>query len=337
MAEPKTAGSRAGLGARVGAAVVATEAPPTPPLLVAIDNQKSEVRRALPAHLRENADQFVRAALTVVKQTPGLMQCDARSVLGGLMIASQLGLEFGPLGHAYLVPFNNRKTGKKEAQFILGYKGLIDLCWRSGQLDSIEVRDVCEADDFSFDYGLVDSLHHTPNLKANRTDPFAWYGVARFTNGGHYFLVVGKPEIEAHRLRSLAKDSGPWKTDYNAMARKTVVNMMKPFLPLSSEVARNLSRDESVGRGMTIEDLEVESLDYLDAEGYEDPADPDPADDGAKPDADGVVDAELVNDGEIPILYDPRDSSMKRCSRDSKCMFADGHPGLCDVPPAEEN
>lgn len=311
------AGAREGLSDRVSSAVVATE-PPT--LLTQIDRQRAEVERALPVHLKANAEQYVRAALTLVKQTPGLMQCDPKTILGGLMTASQLGLEFGPLGHAYLVPFNNRRTGNKEAQFIIGYKGLIDLCWRSGQLASISAREVCEGDEFDFDYGLADSLHHKPNLEVDRSRPYAWYGVAKFTNGGHYFLVVGKPEIEQHRAKSLAKDTGPWKTDYNAMARKTVVRMMQPFLPLSSEVARELARDETVSRGMTVDELEVEPVDYIEAEVV-----------------DGELEVSLAEEGfDFPVIYDPTDDSMRPCVKTAGCIFADGHSGDCDLP-NEEN
>ncbi len=139
-------GAREGVAARAGAALeVATgEAKGPLPVGQLVWQQRAEGERALPQHLKGNGEAFARALMTVIKQTPKLTQCDPRTVLGGLMVASQLGLEFGPLGHCYLVPYKN--DGRDEAQFQLGYKGKIDLAWRSGKLKSIAAREVREAD-----------------------------------------------------------------------------------------------------------------------------------------------------------------------------------------------
>ena len=221
----------------------ATAQPPA--LTVMIERQKPEIERALPAHLKVNTDAFVRAALTTVKQTKGLMECEPSTVLGGIMTASALGLEFGPLSHCYLLPFDDRKAGTKKAQFILGFKGMIDLAWRSGRLKSIEAHEVYAEDEFEFEYGLNPKLVHKPTLdgRAATSKPIAYYGVAHFKDGGYYFLVMPRAEIEAHRQRSKSKERGPWVTDYDAMARKTCIRAMAPFLPLTSEIERELALD----------------------------------------------------------------------------------------------
>src|SRR2546430_2149817 len=110
-----------------------------------IKRQQRAIETALPRHL--DGDRFTRIAVTTLRSTPGLAKCDAMSFLGALMVSAQLGLEpGGPLGQAYLIPFNN------QVQFILGYRGIIELARRSGQLSSIEAHEVCEKDEFSYSY-----------------------------------------------------------------------------------------------------------------------------------------------------------------------------------------
>lgn len=270
-------GAKAGLADRVGTAVEAADAPKPPTLAQLIDRQKDQVQRALPAHLKASAEAYIRAAQTLVKNTPGLAKCDAMTVLGGLMTASQMGLELGPLGKAYLVPYGNK------AQLIIGYRGLIDLAWRSGQLKSIEAREVCANDTFDFAYGLEPKLEHRVNLEGERGHVIAFYGVAHFKDGGHYFLVMSKADVEKHRKRSKAKDSGPWITDYDAMGRKTVIRAMAPFLPLTIEVMRDMALDGSVSTGAALDNLTVEEQ---------------------APEDDGIVDAEVVADGNGEIVDD---------------------------------
>lgn len=258
------AGAREGLSERVQGAQVAAADPTRGTLPALIERQHGEIERALPLHLKLNAEQYVRSALTLLKQTPALAKCEPRTILGGMMTAAQLGLEFGPLGHVYLVPFKNH--GRDEAQLVLGYKGVIDLCWRSGQLESIVAREVCENDEFEFEYGLADKLVHRTNPRMERGPAYAYYGVARFKDGGHTFVVLGKPEIEVHRRRSKSPDRGPWVSDYDAMARKTCIRVMQPYLPLTTEVARQLNNDGAVVRGSTIDDLEVDQVEFIDVD-----------------------------------------------------------------------
>src|SRR5690606_28083055 len=121
---------------------------------------RAEIARALPRHM--DPDRMLRIAMTVVRQTPDLQKCTVPSVLGALMQAAQLGLEPGILGHCYLVPFRNGRTGQHEVQFIIGYKGLIDLARRSGNIQSIAAHPVYENDLFEFEYGLNERLRHVP-------------------------------------------------------------------------------------------------------------------------------------------------------------------------------
>lgn len=192
-----------------------------------INDMKGELARALPKHM--DADRIARIATTVIKQTPALGRCTPVSLLGALMTASQLGLEPGPLGEAYLVPYGNTVT------FIPGYRGLIKLAWQSGQVKNIAAHVVYENDHFDYGFGLEPTLEHKPGM-SDRGKPIAVYAVVKFMNGGHAFDVMSVADVEAIRARSKAGKSGPWVTDWAEMAKKTVIKRVLKMVPLSSEL-----------------------------------------------------------------------------------------------------
>jgi recombination protein RecT len=214
-----------------------------------INRQRGEIARALPRHM--DADRLARIATTTIKTTPQLAECTVESLLGALMLCAQTGLEPGPLAHAYLVP--RRIKGELTCQWMLGYKGIIELARRSGQLTSIEAREVCENDEFDYEYGLDEKLVHRPFMGGDRGPLVAVWGLAKFKDGGHYFLVMSRADIdEARKLSDGAKSEySPWSKHYPAMARKTVIRRMMPFLPLSAEQAAVVEKDESVNTSLS--------------------------------------------------------------------------------------
>lgn len=213
-----------------------------------INRQRAEIARALPKHM--DADRLARIAMTVVKSTPKLGECTPASLLGALMLSAQTGLEPGPLGHAYFIPRWNGKLQANECNWQLGYRGIIELAMRSGKLQSIEAREVCEHDHFEYRYGLDEKLDHQPRMDGPRGELVAVWGLAKFKDGGHYFVVLSRDDIEDARARSDSgrTGKGPWATDYNAMARKTAIRRMAPFLPLQAEQAAVIAHDEAVTR-----------------------------------------------------------------------------------------
>jgi len=227
-----------------------------------LQQMRPQIARALPRHV--SPDRMLRVALTAVRTTPGLAQCEARSLLAAIMTCAQLGLEPNtPLGHAYLIPFGGK------VQLILGYRGLVELARRSGQLEYIVAREVCEGDEFHFEYGLQEKLIHKPSLKG-RGKPYAYYGVAKFKDGGYVTQVMSIEEIERHRRRSKTPDAGPWVTDYDEMAKKTVIRAMARYLPLSAEFFDALGSEESppdveAEDGLTVDAATPESGESRDA------------------------------------------------------------------------
>lgn len=212
-----------------------------------LESYKSEIARALPKHM--TADRMARIALTEFRKTPALMKCDPATLFGAVIQCAQLGLEpGGALGHAYLIPFENRKRGTTDVQFIVGFRGMIDLARRSGQIVSLEAHAVYAGDDFDCEFGLNSKLHHVPDWdNPNRVSPDQMkfvYAVAKLKDGGTQFEVMSRAEVDSVRARSKSASNGPWVTDYVAMALKTVIRRMFKYLPVSVEMQRAVALDE---------------------------------------------------------------------------------------------
>lgn len=236
------------------AALVPThkERPKTIAGLLSDASIKHQMALALPRHM--TADRLARIALTEVRKNPKLGEADQASFLGAIMQCAQLGLEpGGALGHCYLLPFENRRKGCIEVQFIVGYKGMLDLARRSGQIVSIEARAVHEADRFDVVLGLNSDLVHVPAWDAADRGPLRFvYAVAKLKDGGTQFEVMSRTEIEKIRNESqgyktaikYGKADSPWISAFEEMAKKTVVRRLFKYLPVSIELATAISEDE---------------------------------------------------------------------------------------------
>lgn len=217
-----------------------------------LEKMKPQMSHALPAHM--TADRMCRIALTEFRKTPALADCDPMSFVGSVMICASLGLEIGALGQAYLIPY------KRECTFILGYKGMIDLARRSGQIISIAAHCVYEKDFFEYEYGLEDKLSHKPALGA-RGSMIAVYAVAKLKGGGYQFEVMSKEDIDNIRnTKSRGGNYGPWKTDFDEMARKTVIRRLFKYLPCSVEMSKAISYEEQSEVG--VKPIELAAEDY---------------------------------------------------------------------------
>ena len=200
----------------------------------------------MPKHM--SSERMYQLALSTYNQTPGLAECSPQSVLGCLMKCTALGLEpsaVDGLGRAYILPYYNKKTNHKEAQLIIGYRGYIDLARRSGQIVDISARAVHQGDLFEYEFGMSEYIRHVPSAEYDGTQPLTHvYMVAHFKDGGHYIDVMTRNEVDAVRKRSKSSNYGPWVTDYDAMARKTIIRRSFPYLPVSVEVQADVVSDE---------------------------------------------------------------------------------------------
>ncbi|EFN8903469.1 exodeoxyribonuclease VIII [Escherichia coli] len=126
---------------------------------------------------------------------------------------------------------------------IIGYRGMIDLARRSGQIASLSARVVREGDEFSFEFGLDEKLIHRPG--ENEDAPVTHvYAVARLKDGGTQFEVMTRKQIELVRSLSKAGNNGPWVTHWEEMAKKTAIRRLFKYLPVSIEIQRAVSMDE---------------------------------------------------------------------------------------------
>lgn len=223
---------------------------------------KNQLAMALPKHM--NPDRMARIVTTEIRKTPALANSNIQSFLGAVVQCSQLGLEpGGALGHAYLLPFGNGKAddGKSNVQLIIGYRGMIDLARRSGQIISISARIVRDGDDFHYEYGLNEDLKHTP--KADESAPITYvYAVARLKDGGSQFEVMTFNQIESVRKQSKAGDKGPWMTHWEEMGKKTVIRRLFKYLPVSIEIQQAVILDEKAEAGISQDNEMILDADF---------------------------------------------------------------------------
>jgi recombination protein RecT len=211
------------------------------PLRSLLNSEKTqaELARVLPKHL--TPDRVARCALTAMTRIPDLAECDPLSFMSALMTLSQLGLE--PDGRlAHLIPFKNKKRGCTECQLIIDYKGLVALAMRSGIVSTIHADVVCDNDTFAYDKGEI--VTHRIDFKASRGSVYAVYVIITMKDGSKKAEVMAKYEVDSIRARSHASDSGPWVTDYNEMAKKTVFKRCSKYLVLSSEFRDAVAADD---------------------------------------------------------------------------------------------
>ena len=206
--------------------------------LINSDAMREQFARALPKHL--TPERFARVAITALTRTPKLAECSPASMMKCLLDLSAMGLE--PDGRrAHLIPYGS------EATLVIDYKGLVELIRRSGDVVSIRAETVCEKDEFDWRNGEVT---HRVNWRDNRGAVQAVYAEAVMKSGERQTAVMTKAEVEGIRNRSKAGQSGPWKSDWAEMAKKTAVRRLSKMLPLSSEIMDHVTRDDEQFAGM---------------------------------------------------------------------------------------
>lgn len=211
-----------------------------------LNDNWDRIAAVMPKHM--SSERLFQLAVSTINQTPQLAEASPQSLLSCVMKCSALGLEpsaVDGLGRAYILPF--RSHGRMEAQFVIGYRGLIDLARRSGQLKSIHAQAVYEGDEFdswedeSGQHFTFRPGRNNPHTKDALTDV---YMCAQLNDGGFVFERMTKQEVDAIRKRSKASDRGPWVTDFEAMALKTVIRRAAKYLPLSTEAQTAVAADE---------------------------------------------------------------------------------------------
>lgn len=211
-----------------------------------IEIRMPEIQKVLPSVI--SPQQFLRLTLNAIQSTPHLMECTMPSFYGAVMQCAQLGLKPNVNGEAYLIPFkNNKKGGVYECQFIVGYKGLMLLARRSGEVANIDAQTVYENDEFDLSYGFDPMLVHKPYLKGDRGKPVGFYATVMLKDGGksaHYMTVEDAQKYG--KRYSKAYNNSPWMTDFEAMAKKSCLRQVLKYAPMSTDVDGAIRTDEKV-------------------------------------------------------------------------------------------
>lgn len=227
---------------------------PTLPQLM--DQAEARVAEVLPAGM--DAVRVMRLAKLAIHKEPKIAQCDPVSVIQCIVDASSLGLEIdSPIGGAHLIPF------KRQCTLILDYRGLVRLALRSGFVDKLISRAVYEGEPFQILQGTKEELRHVPDVTGPGDNEIVGvYALATLSNGQVLHEYMSLSEVELIKDRSRAGNSGPWVTDFEAMAKKTVMKRMMKWLDLNPEFSRAIEFDNR-GEGFsggTIEDDDVASI-----------------------------------------------------------------------------
>lgn len=235
---------------------------------------RDRIAAVLPKHV--TPERMLKALMVAASKTPAIFECTQESICKSLMDASTLGLDCsGTLGSGYLIPFkkntkhaSGKWQSRRECQFIPGYRGLIDLARRGGQIASISAHAVYAQDTFTLEYGTEEKIAHKPFLGADRREEYiCFYAIATFRDGTKQPEVMTLADVLRVRDGAMAKNhqqtvSGPWADHFSEMARKTVVRRLCKYLPLSPELEKAFELDDAAnGEQETIKIVDATMID----------------------------------------------------------------------------
>ena len=195
----------------------------------------------------KEAKRFISALINICNGSKQLQECDSRSITAAAGLAAVTGLSISPsLGQAYIVPY------KGKAQFMVGWKGLVQLAHRTGKYTALNAGKVCEGEITGINPVTGEAI-----LGEKTSDEVVGYvAYMRLTNGFEKTLYMTRPEIEEHALKysqsyaydkKFGKKSSPWSTSFDAMASKTVLKrLLNNYGILSTEMAEVIQADQGV-------------------------------------------------------------------------------------------
>src|SRR6185312_11420575 len=244
---------------------IAKKAAQAPTIQDYLETRRNLIASVAPKHL--TPDRLIKVALVARSRDPKLLQCDPESLLKAIVTAAELGLEpSGLRGQGYLIPRKNKHTGKLEATFLPGYRGLVDLATRGGRVKFVEARLVRARDKFHVQLGTDPKIVHEMFLGDDPGELTHVYSVATMDDGSkHFDQPMTRSEVERVRDRNGSPDTGPWVSDFDEMAKKTGVRRHMKMLPISPEAQKAVEYEESMERG------DPSPLDVSGAVGQEEP------------------------------------------------------------------
>ena len=226
------------------------------PVMDMLKKYKEQIEGVIPNHM--TPDRMMRLVVGAFNQTPKLLQCSPLSLVNAVVTAASLGLEIRPRS-AYLVPYGT------QCQLLIDYRGKIDLAMRSGKVGSLHAQLVHAHDQFDLVFTEKEtSLTHRPLVckksghameripEKDRGEVILVYAVAKLKAGDSVFEYMTFDQIEGIRQRAKAGKDGPWVTDWEQMARKTVIHRICNYLPMSPELMESQDIDDAYDTGRTL-------------------------------------------------------------------------------------
>ena len=219
-----------------------------------MQRHKADFEMVIPTHLKP--ERVIRLAVSACRRNPELLTCDLATVIGGLLESAALGLEVNtPLHHASLIPFRNNKTQRKEAQFIIEYRGYVELYYRHPKVLSVFANVVYEKDIFRVVYGTEEKLEHIPVEEGDPGPIKGFYAYVKMKDDAYRFIYLPKSKVDKIRdvyskgyqsAVAIGNDDTPWVKDYEAMGMKTAIRRLERFVPKSPEIGRGVDADFKV-------------------------------------------------------------------------------------------
>jgi recombination protein RecT len=187
--------------------------------------------------LKDQAGTFIASVLDVVSSDKYLQECEPNKVIMECMKAASLKLPINKnLGFAYVIAY------KGVPQFQMGYLGIIQLAMRTGQFRYLNADVIYEGMSVEKDY-LTGKTQIYGGATSEKVTGYFCY--MELLNGFNKTIVMNRSEAEAHGKRfSKTFSNGPWQTDFDSMALKTVIKKMRKFMPLSVEMQQAFSSED---------------------------------------------------------------------------------------------
>lgn len=213
-----------------------------------------QMQEYLGSVLGEKKSSFINNITALVANNKALQSCEPATIIYAGIKATALDLPLDPsLGFAYVIPYGNA------AQFQIGYKGFIQLAQRSGQFEVINVRDVREGEIEEEDF-VTGEITFKRAEDREKQPVVGYMAYFKLLNGFKKMIYMTKGEVEAHakKFSKTYAKGGVWKTDFDAMAEKTVIKkLFTRYAPMSIEMADAVKADQSV--------IDANGMNYVDA------------------------------------------------------------------------
>lgn len=207
-----------------------------------------EMAAALPSYM--DPERMLRIVTTEFRKTPKLAECTPQSFCTAVIQSAQMGLEPGMFNEAWLIPYG------KECTLQTGYMGLVKCVMRSNDIEYIYPYIVYEGDIFEEELGAMPNLKHKPMHQVNAKATH-YYAVAKYKTGAPVWEVMSVDQIVAHKeqyARGWQRKDSAWQTNFDGMAKKTVLKQVCKYLPKSVELNAMLNNEQRNA------DIQVETI-----------------------------------------------------------------------------